>query len=661
MASTRAASLPMPGLLWGAYPERRRARDGLARLAEQIGARLGLPAGLLLRRYARFAEQVEACREAWIDVDHAELSDRLKRLRPLLARDGLRGEALVHGLAISSIVCARQMGVTPFITQVIAARALLDNQLVEMATGEGKTLVIALAAGLAALAGMPVHVVTANDYLAGRDAEALGPWYATMGLRIGVVTALSDSAARRAAYARDIVYATAKELGFDYLRDHVTGHRRGDELRRRAASLEGRRSAPPLLRGLCMAIVDEADSILIDEARVPLILSRAVDGRRARGDYETALRLAAGLKAGRDFQIDLLARRVTLSAVGDATLNEVEDLPPTWNNRRYREAWVVQALSALYLYQRDRDYILRDGKVEIVDPTTGRVAVGRSWSRGLHQLIELKEGREPTQAHATAARITYQRLFRRYHRLAGVSGTLRESAGELAQTYGLRVLRLPLRLPLKRTVLPMRLFATRAQLWAAVADRVTELRATGRPVLVGTDSVADSEALARALAEAGIACRVLNARQDKEEADIVALAGLRAQVTVTTNMAGRGTDIPLGPGVAALGGLHVISCQHNGARRIDRQLIGRCARQGEPGSSEIWLSLESDLFRRRLPDAWRAFLAGRLDGAAGQTMTRVMGRLAQRLEESREADARQRLLREDEDAERRLAFGGQFE
>jgi preprotein translocase subunit SecA len=663
MTSTRGASLPVPGLLWGAYPERRRARrDGLARVAEQVGARLGMPAGVLQRRYLRFAEQVDVYRATWADANAAELTDTLRALRPRLARDGLRGEALAQGMAIGIVNCSRQMGVTPFATQVIAARALLDNQLVEMATGEGKTLAVALAAGVAALAGMPVHVVTANDYLAERDAEALGPWYAAMGLNVGVVTALSDSEARRAAYARDVVYCTAKELGFDYLRDHIAGHRRGDELRRRAASLDGKHAATPLLRGLCMAIVDEADSILIDEARVPLILSRAVDGRRARGDYETALRLAAELEPGRDFDTDPLARRVTLSAAGDSTLDAATaDLPPAWRNRRYREAWVLQALSALHLFQRDRDYILRDGKVEIVDPTTGRVAAGRSWSRGLHQLIELKEGREPTPSYATAAQITFQRLFRRYHRLAGVSGTLSESAGELALTYGLRVLRLPLRLSSKRSLLPWRVFTTRADLWSAVAARIADLRAEGRPVLVGTDSVADSEALASALADVGIPCRVLNARQDKEEADIVALAGLRAQVTVTTNMAGRGTDIPLGPGVAALGGLHVVSCQHNGARRIDRQLLGRCARQGEPGSSETWLSLESDLFRRRLPDTWRARLAGHLGKPAGQGVARFLARIAQHLEELREAGARRRLLREDEDAERRLAFGGPFE
>jgi preprotein translocase subunit SecA len=660
MTATRGATLPIPGLVWGDYPERATTRrDPLGRLAELAAVRLAPPEGLLARRYRRFADAVARQAEELEGASDTELSAELAARRPELARSGLRGATVTRAFALCVAYSARRLGVTPYATQVIAARALLDNQLVEMATGEGKTLAVALAAAVAALAGMPVHAITANDYLAARDAENLGPWYAALGVRVGVVTSLSDPGARREAYGRDVVYCTAKELGFDYLRDRVAGRQRGDGLHRRAEHLSGRAARAPLLRGLCMAIVDEADSILIDEARVPLILARAVGGERERADYIAALALAARLEAGSDFDIDAQARRVSLTAAGETALaRAAEDQAPAWRNRRHREAWVVQALTALWLFRRDRDYILRDGRVEIVDPTTGRVAAGRSWSRGLHQLIELKEGIEPTPAHATAAQITFQRLFRRYHRLAGVSGTLCESAGELAQTYGLRVFRLPSRLPSRRALLGLRVVATRAELWAAVAARVAEVRAQGRPVLIGTDSVADSEALATVLAGAGIDCRVLNARQDKEEADVVALAGLRAQVTVTTNMAGRGTDIPLGPGVAALGGLHVISCQHNGARRIDRQLLGRCARQGLPGSTETWISLDSEMFRRRLDEPWRARLAGWLGSGAGQGAARLVARLAQRLEEARESGARRRMLRDDEDAERRLAFGG---
>jgi preprotein translocase subunit SecA len=411
MGVARGSSLPMPGMLWGDYPERPAARrDPLTRLARSFESWLA-PSGIILRkRYARFAERVAALRGAWSGESDAVLAGRLRELRPELARSRLRGKPLEQACAIAVIHCERQTGLTPFEMQVAAARALLDNRLVEMATGEGKTLAVALAAVLAALAGIPVHIVTANDYLAERDAEALGPWYAALGLEVGTVTALSDASARRGAYARDIAYCTAKELGFDYLRDRLIGRRRGGEMHRRAASLDGGSQANPVLRGLCMAIVDEADSILIDEARVPLILARGVDSRREREDYVTALSLAGKLAEGRDFTLDHETRRVTILDAGQDSLERLSaELPAAWRGRRYREAWVVQALSALHLYRQDRDYILRDGHVEIVDHTTGRVAAGRSWSRGLHQLVELKEGQEPTPAHATAAQITLDR------------------------------------------------------------------------------------------------------------------------------------------------------------------------------------------------------------------------------------------------------------
>jgi preprotein translocase subunit SecA len=654
---------PMPGLLWGSYPERRPAAGGsLARLAERLAAAWPVSEARRVRAWRAFAWRAEALARDWQALDDAALESRRRAAQAHLARHGLRGEALVEAFALAIVASRRELGVAPYTEQLLAARALLDDHLVEMATGEGKTLAVAVAAAVAGLAGMPVHVITANDYLVERDADYLGPFHARLGLSVGRVTATRDARARREAYARDITYCTAKELGFDYLRDRVQGRGRRGDLRQRAESLAGAGVQEPLLRGLCMAIVDEADSILIDEARVPLILARAVASAREQADYALALELASRLDPKSDFQADPETRRVRLSDAGAARLAEsARDLSPVWANRRYREEWVGQALSALHLYRRDRDYILRDGRVEIVDPTTGRVAVGRSWSRGLHQLIELKEACDPTPAHATSAQITFQRLFRRYHRLAGISGTLRESRGELAAIYALPVARAPLRRPLRRAVLAPRVLATRAELWAAVAARAAELRAQGRPVLIGTDSVADSEALAAHLAEAGIACRVLNARQDKEEADVVALAGRRGQVTVTTNMAGRGTDIPLGAGVEALGGLHVISCQHNAARRIDRQLIGRGARQGSPGSCETLLSLDSELFRQHYPAAWLQATRRLLGRPAGQRLARLLAGLAQRAEEARAAHDRRRMLDEDERVERQLAFGGAME
>jgi preprotein translocase subunit SecA len=657
-----ANTLPAPGLFWGAYPERRPRRH--EDLARRLASRLALPDALLRGRYTAFAARVAGQCRAWSADSDDTLDARLRGLRPVLARAGLRRGPLVEAFAIVAVHCQRRLGLAPFDTQISAARALLDNRLVEMATGEGKTLAVAIAAATAALAGTPVHVMTANDYLVERDAGQLGPLYAARGLTVGHVISSADAAARRAAHASDVVYCTAKEIGFDYLRDRLAGKRRGDDLRQRAERLAGGDAGQTLLRGLCMAIVDEADSILIDEARVPLILSRAVAG--ATADHTQALALAMRLGAGRDFEVDEEGQRIRLTDAGTERLAvAAAGLPAPWGHRRHREEWVRLALSALHLFRRDRDYIVREGRVHIVDPTTGRVAVGRAWSQGLHQLIELKEGCAATPDHVVAAQITFQRLFRRYHRLAGVSGTLRESGGELARIYGLPVFCQALRLPSRRRVLPTILHAERGALWRAVAARIGALRAAGRPVLVGTDSVADSEALARTLAAAGIECRVLNARQDEAEAATVALAGQRAQVTVATNMAGRGTDITLGPGVEAPGGLHVICCQHNAARRIDRQLLGRCARQGSPGSVETMLSLDSDLFLKHWPEAWLARLRGGLASGSTKAMARwgalLLGRLAQRREERLGAEARQRLLRADEEIERQLAFGGPME
>jgi preprotein translocase subunit SecA len=666
MASARTNTLPMPGLLWGTYPERKVQKH--EELARRWSSRLSLPDTLMIGRYRGFARAVEAHRHS-LAAEHDEtLVVRLRALAPMLGRHGLQDDTLAQACAVVALFCHRRLGLAPFETQIMAARAMLDNRLVEMATGEGKTLAVAMAASLGALAGMPVHVITANDYLVERDSEQLHPLYATLGLRVGGITSRHEPEARRAAHACDIVYCTAKEIGFDYLRDRVAGRRRGDDLRRRVDRLAGRAGHATLLRGLCMAIIDEADSILIDEARVPLILSRpANDDRRHRhecADYGQALKLARQLAAGSDFEVDLEAGHAELTDAGRRRLDEAAAALPEgseWRHGRYREEWVRQALNALHAFRRDRDYIVRDGHVEIVDATTGRVAVGRSWSRGLHQLIELKEGCEATPDHVVAAQITFQRLFRRYHRLAGVSGTLRESAVELRRIYGLGVFRLPLRLPLRRQVLPTRFFPDRQSLWSAVAARIAELRAAGRPVLVGTDSVGDSEALAKRLSLAGIPCNILNARQDKEEADIVAQAGQRAKVTVTTNMAGRGTDIPIEPAVEALGGLHVISCQHNAARRIDRQLVGRCARQGGPGSVETMLSLESDLFMKHWPQTWLDALKPALESRPWRHAALLLAKLAQRQEEARGAAERRRLLHNDEQIERQLAFGGQTE
>jgi preprotein translocase subunit SecA len=458
-----------------------------------------------------------------------------------------------------------------------------------MATGEGKTYAAGAAAAVGALAGIPVHVITANDYLVARDAEALAAWYALLGLRTGCIVAPLDAAQRRAEYRADIVYCTARELVFDYLRDGLEGQGR-NELMQRAAAFTADAQLPRL-RGLCMAVLDEADSVLLDEAVTPLVLSAPHVLPERRAFLWQALALARELHAPQHFMLDANARRAQLTALGrEQLVARCQALGAAWRMRRRAEEAVVTALAALHLYRRDRDYVVIEGRVAIVDAHTGRTAPGRAWSQGLHGLVELKERVALSADVRTLAQITYQSFFPRYLRLCGMSATLREARGELRAVYGLSVVEVPLKQPLRRTHLPARLLPAAAR-WQPLVERIVEVHASRRPVLVGTPSVADSQALACALAQRAIPHRVLNAHAHRDEAAIVAQAGRIGAVTIATRMAGRGTDIVLETVARELGGLHVIDCQESGPRRLERQMAGRCARQGDPGSCERWLPL----------------------------------------------------------------------
>lgn len=644
-----ALSLPAPGILLGPYPEHDPPAIGrAAALAGELRAALPVLNQSRVQRYRRFADQVVRAERLLRQLRPSGLQERTRTLRARLRQQGPAGELLVEAFALIRLAGRRTLGKAAFDTQMIAARVMLDNHLAEMATGEGKTLAAALCAAAGALGGAPVHVVTVNDYLVTRDAGLMTPLFAALGLTTGAVTATMDAEARRAAYACDITYCTAQELVFDYLRDRAIRVPGQSELQRQVAALTAQGTGPsPLLRGLCMAIVDEADSILVDEARMPLILSGPVPDNGHRAFQKQALDVARRLVPGEDFRRDAARMQAVLTDRGRARLGEhARGDRALWQNRHVREETVCMALAALHLYRRDVHYLLRDGKVVIIDESTGRISVGRIWSRGLHQLIELKEGCELTGEQVTLRQITYQRFFRRYLRLGGMSGTLREARRELASVYGLEVVRVPLRQPSRRTMLPMRVFATRDARWQAVVTRVRELRRLGRPVLVGTDSVAESEELSRRLSDAGLPHAVLNARQDAAEAVVVAQAGVAGAITVATNMAGRGTDIPLGPGVAEAGGLHVICCQHNASGRIDRQLIGRCARQGDPGSAEAFLALDVPQFAhfapgtvlRRVPDTgW----------SRPGWLVRALASLPQQAEERRQRRERAAMLRRD--------------
>lgn len=539
----------------------------------------------------------------------AEAGPDLRTLRAQLARTGLPPrtwhgvpaeppQCLVQACAWVDAAARAALGLIPHDGQWLGALAMLDGRLAELATGEGKTLAMALAAAVGALAGEPVHLITANDYLVARDAQRMAPLYARLGLTVAPVLPGQADPERRAAWAADIAVTTARELVFDHLRDGLAAAPQAGTLaahaHRLSAGAPGHAGTPRLARGLRLALIDEADSVLLDEATLPLILAEPVHDAAAQARRWRALRLARGLQAHRHFQLGERAAELCLTddgrtALAAATAPDHPTAPAAWPSARERDDAVCRALVALHHCRRDHDYLVADGQVQLIDSVTGRRAEGRQWSQGLHALVALKEGLVPPAEQRTAAQTSYQRFFPGYARLGGMSGTLIEARAELARVYGLAVLRVPPQHPPQRRTEPTRAFATPAARWAAVAQRCAELQAQGRPVLVGTDSVADSQALAAVLRAAGLAPAVLNARQDADEAAIVAAAGEPGRITVATRMAGRGTDIVPTPAALAAGGLHVLSCQRNPSPRLDRQLAGRAARQGQPGSHAHWL------------------------------------------------------------------------
>jgi preprotein translocase subunit SecA len=584
-------------------------------------------------------------------LDEAALREAARDLGQRLRREGFADAAVVRAFALVREASGRTLEQRHFDVQLVGGRILLDGMVAEMDTGEGKTLTATLAASAAALAGIPVHVVTVNDYLARRDAEWMRPVYAALGLTVGTIVHGLDPAARRAAYASNVTYCSNKELAFDYLKDRIALGQRGD---RAGLQLERLYEKSPrldrlLLRGLSYAIVDEADSVLVDEARTPLIISgpKAADAS-GREICRVALSLASEMVEGRDFEIETRSRQVRLLATGHDRINRVSStLGGVWTRRQWREEFTRQAIAARHLYQDGKQYLIRDGKIQIIDEYTGRAMPDRSWERGLHQMIEVKEDLEMTRQIEPLARISYQRFFRRYVRLAGMTGTAREVAGELWSVYRLATARVPTNRPSRRKRLEDRIYATEDEKWRAVIDRIEAVHREGRPVLVGTRSVRASEHLSMLLGSRGLEHHLLNARQDADEARIIAEAGRQRRITVATNMAGRGTDIRLAPGVAKLGGLHVIATELHEARRIDRQLFGRCGRQGDPGSSEALLSLEDELvshFGSRYP------------------RTRALRlKMAQRSAERLHRRMRRDLLRTDEQLATALAFSGRSE
>jgi preprotein translocase subunit SecA len=571
--------------------------DVMRRIRTMIG-------GPVRRRLAQWASQVP--RVAVLEEGLAAQSDYdLKKTSLSLRYRARSGEPLdrllVEAFALVREAGRRKLGMRHYDVQLLGGMAIHASSIVEMQTGEGKTLTATLPLYLAALDGKGAHLATVNDYLAKRDADWMRPLYELLGMKVGCIQSQMPQALRRKQYGCDITYGTANEMGFDFLRDRLLKRRIEEGQRDLFGAMLGKAGSvhEETVQGdLHFMLVDEADSILIDEARTPLIIS-AMPGEDEEAEaeaYAWAAKVAPEFEEDEHYEYDHKDKTVELTLFGRRRIREMPK-PEAMDRMPLSSIYehVERAIKVAREMFLDRQYVVRDGEIVIVDEFTGRLGEGRKWRAGIHQAVEAKQGVKVTLATAQAARITVQDFFLRYDRLAGMTGTAATSAGELRKIYKCRVIAVPTNRPPIRQQLPTLVFATADEKWQAIIDDLVSQHAAGRPVLIGTRSIDKSEHLSQLLTERGIEHTVLNARHVAEEAEIVAQAGQSGKVTVATNMAGRGTDIRLGEGVAELGGLHVICTELHEAQRIDRQLIGRCGRQGDPGTYRQFLALDDEI------------------------------------------------------------------
>ena len=533
-----------------------------------------------LKNIRPIVDKINALEPDMERMSDANLQAKTSEFKLRLQKGETLDDILPEAFAVVREASKRVTGMRHFDVQLIGGVVLHRGKISEMRTGEGKTLVATLPVYLNALTGKGVHVVTVNDYLARRDSIDMGRIYNFLGLSVGLIVHEIDFPERKAAYQADITYGTNNEFGFDYLRDNMVVDK--DQM---------------VQRELNYCIVDEVDSILIDEARTPLIISGP--GEKSADLYKVIARIVANMKEGEDYTVDEKQKQVAPTEAGIAKAEKalgVSNLYDTEHGVDFSHH-IMCAIKAKTLMIRDRDYVVKDGEVIIVDEFTGRLMYGRRYSEGLHQAIEAKEGVVVQRESQTLATITFQNYFRMYKKLAGMTGTAKTEEQEFQKIYGLDVIVIPTNKPMIRTDYPDVIYKTKAAKYRAVVKEIVELHKAGQPVLVGTTSITQSEDLSALLKKQGIPHNVLNAKYHEKEAMIVADAGQPGQVTIATNMAGRGTDIVLGEGVAEKGGLHILGTERHESRRIDNQLRGRCARQGDPGSSRFYLSLEDDLMR----------------------------------------------------------------
>ena len=564
-------------------------------------------------------------------------------------------DELNRALAGIVIYAQRSLGMKPYLVQLVSALAMLDGHLVQLAPGEGKTLTIAIVSAVFAWSGKPCHVITANDYLAQRDAETMQPLYLALRVEATSVDGETPPEEKAARYAKPIVYATAKQLLADYLKDYLEF---GSEVSRVGLSLRAlkNQNSELMMRGLYVAIVDEADSILVDDATTPLIISAPQKNELLVQAVSIAKEIVDTLEEDVDYVLNKLQKDVEYSESGEEKiLAQMERLPKMWHSFDRLEELLFQAILARDVFKLDQHYVIVDGEVIIVDESTGRMMPGRTWSYGLHQAIEARAGVELTDPSKTMARMSFQYFFKSYHKLCGASGTLQGIGFELFFNYQTLTLNVPTRLPSQLDVQAYHPYPTREDKWQALVDKIETLHLQGRSLLIGTRCIEDSETLAERLDERNLDYRLLNAKNHREEADIVARAGEIGKITVATNMAGRGTDIKVTDKSLDMGGLVVLMVEPHESARVDWQLFGRAGRQGQKGEAVAFVSLEDKLIKEHLPWWWRWGKHYEVISRS-QKLTNQMVKSAQARAENKAFKRRKTVVKFVEDNRDRLSF-----
>ena len=669
---TESLLAPHPNVFYGQYPIKKQKKtswlDSSMSRINKLSSNVFKPQA---KTNKMMLSRVHASHKIIQTLSDAVLDKWIIDIKCQLHRKGLKDELICRAFAIIKEVAKRELNMSHYDSQLTGGWIMMQGKIAEMQTGEGKTLTATLPVGCGAMANMPVHVITVNDYLVERDAELMRPVYERLGLTVGcVIDGMSDEE-RQQAYRCDITYCTSKQLVFDYLRDRLTLKKFTTELDLKISSLYNRTPVQDklLLRGLSFAIVDEVDSVFIDEARTPLILSSKSENNQQEELHREAIWLARQLDNAIYYSIESRLKQVTLTEHGENYLKELTaNMQGLWSGERKSKILVQQALSALHCYEKDINYIVEEGEIQIIDENSGRTMPDRSWEAGLHQMIEEKEGCEQTGQNQTIARISYQKFFLRYLKLSGMTGTAQEVAGELWSTYNLSTCQVLTHKPQQRRYDKTFIYYTYEEKCQAVVDEAIAQQALNRPVLIGTRTLKDSEYISDLLKIKNSEHQVLNAKHHKLEAEIVESAGKAGCITVATNMAGRGTDIKLDAAAEAAGGLHVICCEKNDSRRIDRQLVGRCARQGDPGSYKVICSIEDDAVLK-----YFAGITELLQGYRNRRqlpmgivvrpywLASILVYVPQRMIEFYHRQIRKSMMKIDENRESMLAFTGESE